>query len=100
MTTCSHTGEVIEKPGCGTVCQGCTWQDQVSCQHNGSSCEFTWTVTRSGCNFSTDEEFTGTTTVPCGQTMREIFYCDSAGDCPGYKLTFTCGECPTPPGPP
>lgn len=98
MPTCSYRGEVIETPGCGTACQGCGWESQVSCRHNGSSCQFEWTVNRAGCSFSEDAEFSGEDTVPCGQTVKKVFYCDSAAICPGYQLSLECGVCPAPPG--
>ncbi len=97
MSTCSYTGEVLDRPGCENACRGCEWESEVSCQHNGSSCHFEWTVNRSGCSFSGDAEFTGSETVPCGQTVKKTFYCDSTAICPGYQLTLVCGACPTPP---
>lgn len=97
MPKCSYTGEVLDEPGCGTACQGCQWQSKVLCQHNGSSCSFTWTVTRSNCSFAMDKTFPGSATVPCDETLKVLFYCDPAGACPGYELSLVCGDCPSPP---
>ncbi len=99
-TVGSYTGEVIDATNCKTACDGCTWSTQVSSEMVGTSCNFTWTANRTDCAFSVNAEFTGTTTVPCNETQREVFYCDSAGDCPGYQLTFSSGTCPTQPGGP
>lgn len=97
---CRYTAEVIEQEGCATACQGCVWTSNVTTKSVGTSTEFTWTVNRNNCSFSANAEFPGVTTVPCGETCSELFYCDPTGNCPGYKLTFTSGACPTPPGGP
>lgn len=91
---CRYTAEVIEQGGCATACQGCVWTSEVSTETVGTSCKFTWTVNRNNCSFSSNAEFTGTTTVPCAETHDEVFYCDSAGTCPGYKLSFVSKRCP------
>ena len=95
---CSHQGTVLAIAGCETACQGCEWTDTVSSTKQGTSCVFTWRVTRKNCDFQTNQTFSGTTTVPCDQTTKLTFQCDSVGVCDGYELTLIGDPCPTPPG--
>ena len=91
---CTYSGKVINSPGCESACQGCEWTSTVSSTTQGTDCVFTWTVGRKNCDFQTNEEFNGSTTVPCSQRTKLTFYCDATEQCAGYELSLIGDLCP------
>lgn len=95
MSGCSYQGlSRVPSQECATACEGCSWSSTVSSTRTGTTCDFTYSVSRTGCTNQSDETFTGTQSVPCGQSSRLTFYCDEAGACPGYDLVLYGMECP------
>jgi hypothetical protein len=98
-TMCSYTGSVLTPTSaCQTACEGCLWSATVTSVKEGTSCKFTYTVTRSNCTYSTDATFRSTVTVPCDESTIITFSCSGGSGCMGYSLTFTADPCPIPPG--
>ena len=99
---CTHSGTSVTHPGgdpCATTCSGCQWTlTQITSKKVGTDCEFSYRVSRTGCDNQTNQTFSGTTVVPCNQSTTVNFYCDPQGTCVGYVLTLTGCPCPDPPG--
>ena len=95
----NHEFKYIAPPaGCAQAsCRACVFNVTVTAQDDtGSGCTYTWSVTPVGASCTSSAE-SGVTTVPCGQSVVETFYCDSAQQCPRAELTMTCFD-PNPPG--
>jgi len=91
---CTYEGREVLDHGCEHECKGCKWTPTVTSSGDGSTCVFTWSVARTGCTYQTDQTFSGTTSVPCGESTAHTFPCGSDGGCNGYELTLTGAACP------
>ncbi|GEM_PF-4144505 len=81
--------KIITKMGCGRSCEGCEWEEDVAPKETPTGYSYSWRVTRSNCTMSPFAEYWGSTAVPWGETGSQLFYCDAAGECPGFELLFT-----------
>ena len=92
---CKHTGTVINQ---GTSCADCQWDATVGSTKVGTTCNFTYTVVRSNCTLCRDQTFTGTSSVPCSQSLDLSFPCDPQSNDIGYRLILEACDCPDGPG--
>lgn len=90
---CSHEGTTtVPTPGVCTIgCAGCKFDQDIRCTSADGKCVFTGSVTRTACENQPDKTWPVNLTMRCGDADRVMNYtCDDAGECIGYKVTFSC----------
>ena len=85
---------VASSSACKDTCDGCEWSSSVTTTSQGTTCVYTWTVTRANCKNQQDKTWQGTTSVPCGESTTQTFFCDGARACPGFEIDFAGDPCP------
>ncbi|MCP3919437.1 MAG: hypothetical protein GY711_28195 [bacterium] len=98
--SCSHEGTTtVPTPGtCTTRCEGCTFSQSIRCATESGRCVFRGTVSRTGCANQPDKNWDVDITMECGTADRVVdYYCDTAGECIGYKVTYSCSNDSTSP---
>ncbi len=78
----------LSPPGIDTRAEGAQWTSTVIVDHGADSTSYTYEVRRWGAIHFRDETFTGTTTVPAGQTAKLDFPLDPEGNLLGYRLVL------------
>ena len=92
---CEYQGTILEvDPACSGACEDCQWSSTVTTSMQGTTCVFSWSVTRKYCKNQVDKTWQGTTEVPCGESATTRFYCDQARRCAAYEMAYTAAPCP------
>jgi len=90
----THRGRVLPPigPEAEALAKGATWTNTVTVTVTGTTASFTWTVNRTGAENAADASWSGTTTVPNGNSTTLTFPGDSAGLHDHYALDLTAGD--------
>lgn len=93
--TCSGSYQFanpLPGPSCVAPCEGCTWTKSCTVSSGPDGCEWSYSVSRSGCTNNPDDSWTDSGFLPCGKRKTVEFPCDPGGSCVGLVLTISCSR--------